>query len=147
MSMIEEQIHYLRELAVEYGLDDVEETEKALNEAADTIESLSAKLVEANKELGFWRTYYINEEIKNREHKDEYIEGLEAADMEQSAEDCGGGWISCKDRLPDKSGEYIVMIAGSELPTCLHFLSSDNSWFDVEKDYKISHWRPFPKPP
>lgn len=72
--------------------------------------------------------------------------------IEQSAEDCGGAWILCKDRLPDKSGEYIVMIAGAELPgaelpTCLHFLSSDNSWFDMEKDYKISYWRPFPKPP
>lgn len=143
MSIIEQ----VKQLKWHVFYQDCEQVKKLLHEAADTIESLSAKLVEANKELGFWRTYYINEEIKNREHKDEYIEGLEAADMEQSAEDCGGGWISCKDRLPDKSGEYIVMIAGSELPTCLHFLSSDNSWFDVEKDYKISHWRPFPKPP
>ena len=39
-----------------------------ISKAADTIESLSAKL----------------------------------ADMEQSAEDCGGGWIPCKERLPEE---------------------------------------------
>lgn len=87
-------------------------------EAADTIESLSAKLQAANEELERWHTDHINEKIKNPfaytstlichncDHKDDYIEELEAeveelkaANMERLVEDCGG-WIPCKDRLP-----------------------------------------------
>ena len=30
------------------------------------------------------------------------------ADMERSVEDCGGGWIPCKERLPDKKGDYWI---------------------------------------
>lgn len=56
-----------------------------------------------------------------------------------------GDWITCSERLPKKSGEYIVMISGAELPTCLNFLSSDNSWFDMEKDYEVSYWQPLPE--
>ncbi len=56
-----------------------------------------------------------------------------------------GDWIPCSERLPKKSGEYIVMISGAELPTCLNFLSSDNSWFDMEKDYEVSYWQPLPE--
>ena len=40
------------------------------------------------------------------------IEALSAklADMERSAEDCGGGWIYCSDgeNLPEESGYYLV---------------------------------------
>ena len=56
-----------------------------------------------------------------------------------------GGWIPCSERLPKKSGEYVVMISGAELPTCLNFLSSDNSWFDTEKDYEVLYWQPLPE--
>lgn len=68
-------------------------------EAADTIESLSTKLMEANRELSFWRTYYIN---KNR-GQDKHTEKVELTDMERPAEDYGGGWIYCGDgkNLPE----------------------------------------------
>lgn len=159
MSVIIEQVKELREVAKNFREWEYNRFYDVIDRAADTIEYLSANLEEANEELKRWHTDKINEKIKNPfvwtstlcccncDHKDEYIEELEAADMGRSAEDCGGGWIPCKDRLPDKSGEYIVMISGAELPTCLHFLSSDNSWFDMEKDYKVSYWRHFPKPP
>ena len=108
--MISKQVKELRKYAAGYrktalGLDG---TVKVLEEAADTIEALSAKLAAADKELKRWHTDHINEKIKNPfawtstlicqncDHKDEYIEELEAAYMERSAEDCGGGWISAK---------------------------------------------------
>lgn len=71
---------------------------------------------------------------------------LQAANVERSAE-CGG-WIYCGDgrNFPKKSGEYIVMIENATLPTALHFLNTDNSWFDLDRDYKVVAWMKFPEP-
>lgn len=75
MSMISEQVKELRKVAKWFDSACFPEGVKLANEAADTIESLSAK--------------------------------LQAANMERSAEDCGG-WIPCKERLPEKEAkEYI----------------------------------------
>ena len=46
MSMISEQVHYLRSLAADQTPEALYEVFGALNEAADTIESLSAKLAD-----------------------------------------------------------------------------------------------------
>ena len=98
---ISEQVKELKWYA---SYQECEKTQELMYNAADTIESLSAKLETANKELERWHTDKINDKIKNPfawtstlcchncDHKDEYIEELEAADMERSAEDCGG-WI------------------------------------------------------
>lgn len=56
-------------------------------------------------------------------------------------------WIPCGERLPEKSGEYNVMIEGASLPTTLNFLESDKSWFDMEKEYTVKWWMPLPTPP
>jgi len=56
-------------------------------------------------------------------------------------------WIPCSERMPDKNGWYLVMIA--------------NEWYDVSSDYcakiggevywsdksSITHWMPLPDPP
>lgn len=89
---------------------------KAFREAADTIESLSAKL----------------------------------ADMEQSAEDCGGGWIPCdKDNLPDK--EVLCCDQCGEM--ILGYVSEDktsDTGFCAENDnvymYNCVKWMEKPKP-
>lgn len=75
---ISEQVKELREYADGYKKSDfgVDGIVKILYQAADTIESLSAK--------------------------------LQAANMERSAEDCGGGWILCKDRLPEEGVKVLV---------------------------------------
>ena len=49
MSMISEQVHYLRSLAVDQTPEALYEVFGALNEAADTIESLSAKLADMER--------------------------------------------------------------------------------------------------
>ncbi len=93
---------------------------KAFRESADTIEALSAKMQAANEELERWHTDKVNEKIKNPfawtstlcchncDHKDEYIEELEASDMERPAEDCSSGWIACEDRLPEEEVKVFV---------------------------------------
>ena len=49
MSMINEQVHYLRSLAADQTPEALYEVFGALNEAADTIESLSAKLADMER--------------------------------------------------------------------------------------------------
>ncbi len=155
---ISEQVKELREVAGMYeGLDGAD----ILREAADTIESLSAKLEKANKELERWHTDKINDKIKNPfawtstlcchncDHKDEYIEELEASDIERSAEDCGV-WIPCdKDNLPDK--EVLCCDQCGEM--ILGYVSEDktsDTGFCAENDnvymYNCFKWMEKPKP-
>lgn len=87
-----------------------------LNQAADTIESLSTK--------------------------------LQAANMERSAEDCGG-WIPCSERMPEETGFYMVTKKIKE--TGERF--SGKSRFDIEKGWNdplnfidIIAWQPLLAP-
>lgn len=80
------------------------------------------------------------------------IEVLSAnlADMERSAEDCGGGWITCKEMLPDNSGMYIVTAVENELyhTTFVKWQSRYKKWdlIGARAYWKIVAWKPLPKP-
>ena len=76
MSMISEQVKELRSFSEACKVMERHHIAKSLEEAADTIESLSAKL----------------------------------ADMERSAEDCGGGWIPCSE--PPKHNNEVLIFNG-----------------------------------
>ena len=119
---ISEQVKELREVARMYeGLDGAD----ILREAADTIESLSAKL----------------------------------ADMERSAEDCGGGWIQCKDRLPETSEymefaptPYMKRIEISYMTDTVEYLIGfydGSKWMDKHHNVikNVIAWKPFLKLP
>lgn len=77
-----------------------------------------------------------------------YEEGMKLKDIRRCIEETPSiiqkEWISVKDRLPEKSGDYIVCSAhdGHALPKVVYF---DNSagWYDSA----ITHWMPLPKPP
>lgn len=84
------------------------------------------------------------------------IESLSAklADMERSADDCGGGWILCKDRLPgEKEGvkigstdeEFLVTIknfSGGEYCTVSRFEEPiQDFWHD-----NVVAWKLKPEP-
>lgn len=163
---ISEQVKELRELS-----DGIEEDEigryyglclkVALDEAADTIEALSAKLAAANEELERWHTDKVNEKIKNPfawtstlcchncDHKDEYIEELEASDTERSAEDCGGGWIPCREKLPEESGYYLCTVFckdGRVLVKTIYF-NHLHIWIEDCTDVIYPDaWQPLPEP-
>lgn len=119
MSMIKNQISALRELA---ELQNISYHKSIINRAANTIEALSAKLETANKELERWHTDKINDKIKNPfartsalcchncDHKDEYIEEPEAADMERAAEECGR-WIPYGvDHMPHRGSTVLIRL-------------------------------------
>lgn len=64
-----------------------------------------------------------------------------------------GGWISVKDRLPDRVGEeYIVYITsndGEKCVTCDHWVGSSRCrWFLFDDaEAVVTHWMPLPEPP
>lgn len=115
MSMISKLVKELRECVEEcdnplYDMK-MKRIAKLMYQAADTIESLSAKLQSAN--------------------------------MERSAEDCGGGWIPCKDRLPEEKGWYLVY-AKNQRPFVAYFKGKT---FPLNNHYhEIIAWQPLPEP-
>ena len=134
MSMISEQVKELRYKADIYNtVGSVWELNRAeakilqelLRKAADTIESLSAK--------------------------------LQAANMERSAEDCGG-WIACKERLPEEKinpvtddfYEYEVTFKQGDVIDIRHYKFGRGHWWNygMLSDDCVIAWREHlePKP-
>lgn len=175
-----------------------------LSDAANTIESLSAKLADmeqTDRKLVLKNTYYVKRKRKddvivsimyNRaDNKYHFVNLLKThicscgfetieeaiADMEQrknngsicdfylierSAEDCGGGWIKCKDRLPTKKecgdyrGNFIVTVYTNKLTTL--YMDYEYAivrgkevgrwiWNDrVNIPWEVIAWQPLPEP-
>ncbi len=160
---ISERVKELRELETETRCLYDDDLHDALIYAADTIEALSAKLETANKELERWHTDKINDKIKNPfawtstlcchncDHKDEYIEELEAADMERSAEDCGGGWIYCGDGKNLPEIERDVLLSTRSLDVYKGYRANTEGYFYAEGEGYILYenvlaWMPQPEP-
>lgn len=155
---ISEQVKELREYANVSLYARESKAKELMKQAANTIEAISAKLETANKELERWHTDKINDKIKNPfawtstlcchncDHKDEYIEELETADMGKRAEDCGGGWIPCKERLPQKDETVLIDtgIGYFEIAT----YSGDGKTFYTEECGSSCPvaWQPLPEP-
>lgn len=122
MSMISELVDTLRTLS---GLQNKQHHERIVNRAADTIETLSAKL----------------------------------ANMERSAEECGGGWIQCKDRLPETSEymefaptPYMKQIEIAYMTDTVEYLIGfydGSKWMDKHHNIikNVIAWKPFLKLP
>ena len=121
MSLTTKQIDELRA----YAKDRKGELAKLINDAADTIEVLSAK--------------------------------LHASQMERSSQYYHGGWIPCSERLPKKSGRYIVTeqnFGGSSDANIhdvtvhsVYFRADDKEWDDADRRYvadvsNITAWMP-----
>lgn len=170
MSMISEQVKHLKELSESARINvySFETLSQSLKEAADTIEALSAELEKANEELKRWHTDHINEKIRNPfaytstlichncDHKDEYIEELEAeveelkTNMERSESDCGGGWIPCSERLPNKTGSYLVTAYSegiseyiSDIDQFIYNGMPTGYWINSDN---VIAWQPLPGP-
>lgn len=110
---ISEQVKELREYANVSLYARESKAKELMKQAADTIESLSAK--------------------------------LQAANMERSA-DCGGGWIPCKERLPQKDETVLIDtgIGYFEIAT----YSGDGKTFYTEECGSSCPvaWQPLPEP-
>lgn len=59
-------------------------------------------------------------------------------------------WISIKDKLPDKDGNYLVIIqrgwgANIEMIYFYKNVPGNENWYGA--NYPITHWMELPKPP
>ena len=111
----------------------------------------------------------INELIKalrsktsrdNRELLDEAADVIEALwngkrrRGERTVEDAcpyAGTWIPTSERVPQRTGEYIVMIEGFSVATSLYYDAAARVWIDrLDEDpayYRVTHWMEIPKAP
>ncbi len=55
-------------------------------------------------------------------------------------------WISVNDRLPEKSGKYLVYTENTGVETCRWALIS-GKWNGGAWTSRISHWMPLPNSP
>lgn len=98
------------------------------------------------KELKWYASYQECE--KTRELMYNAADTIEAlseklTDMERPVEDCGGGWIPCKDRLPEEKGWYLVY-AKNQRPFVAYFKGKT---FPLNNHYhEIIAWQPLPEP-
>lgn len=63
------------------------------------------------------------------------------------------GWISVKDRLPDKNGQYLcwfgknTIAKGAAIATYLEMWQAFGSLESLETYPNVTHWMPLPEPP
>ena len=95
--------------------------------------------------------------LYDEEHEETYNLKTTIADFLDShtEEGCpqGNGWISVKDRLPEKSGYYLVFFSDG-MPSCKirvhNWLKDEHHWRGAEAFSRIegiTHWMPLPEPP
>lgn len=131
MSMVSELVNKLR-IYVEayknppYGRE-IAGTTELMERAADTIETLSAKLAAANMNRS--ERYYSGGWIpveKRLPNEKEFIKEY---------------------RRNHHAAEFIVMIEGATLPTTLYYLKDTKSWVDENQNYyRVVAWQPLPEP-
>ena len=73
---------------------------------------------------------------------------------ERTVEDagpCKGSWISTTERVPLRTGEYIVVIEGFSVATALYYDAAMRVWIDrLDEDpayYRVSFWMEMPEVP
>ena len=58
-------------------------------------------------------------------------------------------WNDVNKNLPNKDGDYLVVIKGAEIPTVLSFHADCGVFYDENHEcyYKVTHWCPLPDMP
>lgn len=76
-----------------------------------------------------------------------YKMAIAALRAQQEAIRLSTGWISVKDKLPDRDGSYIVHSGKSGAVFTAHFWARDGHWSGRSLDLNVTHWMPLPEPP
>lgn len=94
--------------------------------------------------------------LYNEEHEETQEAKMSIADFLDShtVEGCpqNGGWISVKDRLPDKNGQYLcwfgnnIVVKGAAIATYLEMWKAFGSLASLETYPNVTHWMPIEPP-
>lgn len=111
-----------------------------INEQVKELRGLSNELI--SYDGGWFNRRVVVAMTRAADTIESLSEKLQAKNMEQSAEDCGG-WIACEDRLPERKGWYLVY-AKNQRPFVAYFKGKT---FPLNNHYhEIVAWRPLPEP-
>lgn len=61
------------------------------------------------------------------------------------ATDTNDKWVSVDERLPEKTGTYIVCTAKNSVYCAKYYANGKH--FGIEMNTRITHWMPLPEPP
>ncbi len=111
--------------------------------------------LEEERELSYADFSRYVEEISpclDAEYDDFFHRGLERASslVQEVAEEYNGGWISVKDRLPDKAGSYLVIGKSGGATVTRWYKPSEfypEGHFGGNSSDYIRYWMPRPEPP
>lgn len=119
--MIENQLKEIQDMASVLHKEKRYAAEEIMRQAANTIETLSEKLVTTNMKL---------------------------ESLYESVEDYGSRWIAYDDRLPEKTERYYIVSVKSEVSDLEYTRPSlyDKDGFATRTDEKPVAWQPLPKP-
>ncbi len=139
---ISEQVNKLREAVKSYRPYVPYYVIGLLHNAADTIESLFAKLQAKEYCDGCPGADIIEipctEECKRRHFK--------AENMQRPAEDCGGGWIECENKMPEIGKP--VLVCDKQGNVCVRAITCEikgKKYWSQDK-YDVVAWQPLPGP-
>lgn len=117
-------------------------TNKMLNNALDLINRQRAEID--------WLTSAVNNSTQEfLKLHDTYQE--QRAEIER-LEEASGRWNDIKMAKPAEADEYLVMIAGAEKPTVLHYDPEEEAFYEEGFDgeaiwYPVTHWAMLPEGP
>lgn len=115
---------------------------EAISHAKEVAEEQKKKaesnIIETTKEG--WIRVYDGKEYNDclecaREHE-QLAEWLEELKARREADK----WISVKERIPAKTGRYLVTYSDGEVDACFY------SYEFISGKYEVTHWKPLPKP-
>ena len=101
------------------------------------------------KELKWYASYQECEKTQELMYNAaDTIESLseKLADMERSAEDCGGGWIPCSERLPEENEEVICCFKSGVVKALVLFNCKFHGKVYAYEKSDIIAWQPLPEP-
>lgn len=79
-----------------------------------------------------------------REYEVKFYAGKLAADELRKRQ-----WISVKDRLPERDGEYLIHLDDGFIATASYMANEDGEldWELWADSGEVTHWQPLPEPP
>ena len=94
------------------------------------------------------RDKYSKDTTYGKNHISAYNKALKI--VQEVAEEYNGGWISVKDRLPDKAGSYLVIGKSGGATVTRWYMPSEfypEGHFGGNSTDYIRYWMPRPEPP
>lgn len=112
-----------------------------LDEAIKHCEEVVEKNEQAKKDGNLWIDTEYEDCCANHRQLAEWLRELK--------ERRNGGWISCKDRMPEDNNRVLILAENGNVYIAKHrvfghYVISLEYWLD---DTEVTHWQPLPEPP